>query len=57
MNKYCTVDEAIEKLKKASADGHGDKIVTINNEYYFETKESEYRIVEGCVDFSDYLVK
>ena len=55
--EYCTVDEAIEKLKKASADGHGDKIVTINNEYYFETKESEYRIVEGCVDFSDYLVK
>jgi len=33
-NKYATVDEVIEILKKVSDDGKGDYVVSCNSEYY-----------------------
>lgn len=35
---YATVDEVIDILKKASAEGYGDYLVRCNGEYYLAKK-------------------
>jgi len=56
--KYSTVDQVIDQLKNASDNGHGDKILTVHDEYYFSKPNDEptkWSNDEQC-DFSEYYV-
>lgn len=59
--RFATVDEVIEMLKKASADGYGDCVVTCNGEYKFAKFGDQYKyetwdknFEKGTIDFGGY---
>jgi len=55
--EYSTVNDAIKQLEGVRDSGGGNKILTINMEYYFSkpSDKPEYETDEIC-DFCDYYV-